>query len=285
MKKTFITVISIAILTMSCKPTLVEKTKLVYPLRHHTKMYADENNLKKPIAELQWGDILEIDKNTIYTYTNNITIYYWVKRKSDGKKGFVKKDNIIENAIHRGVALNKTVIYVHPTLKARNWETVYPPVLMYITEIKTNNEGDWAKVSPYNTSSFYNINLSNTELAGYEWIHFSKLSTNNADIKIIKAMQIVLNHIRQEKIKSRLSEEDLLAIIENEITQLQEVMHKYPKSTAILYARQAIDVLLPEENTELDPLLGDDDESNESDEIEDDTNQDDDDMDTIEDEL
>ncbi len=185
-------------LLMSCGNYM----KDYYPKYHITAFYSEAAGSSSGVSSyLNWGDKL--------TYMNQSTtnknkagqriIYLKVKNNIDNSLGYVDQDSVIKNPISKGVILGSTIAYETPTILSRNKQSVDPPVLAYIIEIK---DKEWAKIEPYNAPLSYSL----TDTPGtvpsqvfYPWIYLKEISTNEDNVNFTIALQFAIKKYNDAK--------------------------------------------------------------------------------------
>lgn len=205
-----------------------------YPKYHYTAL---SKTIGGEVVYLQWGSKL-VDLKSPVTLTNSarkLLNYIKVQDKLTGALGYVDAESVVKNPVVKGVILRPSIAYNIPSFSTSLKQTVNPPVLLYVMEIK---DGDWARIEPYNASAYYNISNTideTTRIYQNKWLSLNDISTNQMSINVLTALQIAIKkyHDAKKLIENNMNDEKILkeseTAIKTEVEALKKVIETYPE--------------------------------------------------------
>lgn len=220
----------------------------VYPKRNNVPVYDAAGRL---FSYVQWGEKLTVRK-TVTTNTNRTM--YLVQRDLDRLEGYVASNDVVAGVVTRGVILNTVLVYDSPSMAySRVKQNVFPPVLVYVLEIRGDG---FAEILPYDSDPLYQISPNESKITGIRWVQIGGISTNVQDVEVVLAVEQTLCSIRQ------ISPGDtnlMRQTMDSQVKFLEEDLpRRYGDSPALIYAKQALDILLPDTNeTVTNPIYDD----------------------------
>jgi hypothetical protein len=178
--------------------------KIYYPKYHGIVFTTELFPAKGEIYSLNWGDKLIYQGQTISNNTvisnknitrNIVTLYAKVSSTHVNKTGYIDLANLITNAVVKGVVLNPSAIIRDiPASLPNVKQSPRVPLLAYIVQFMTNDDGAWAQIEPNNVNeqSYYLPNKvpSGEKWVSAKWIDQSTISTNQADVELVIALQV-----------------------------------------------------------------------------------------------